>query len=222
MGMLRIGTLVMAAFTVLWSSWAWPSPNPVLSIAGIAFALAAAVLAVVSLLQGRRGQGRPSPSKEESVLDDAHRHPTPRGASRITVLAIIVEVVAIFAAVRWLSSANPDLIQPAIALIVGAHFLVFQLSPATRGGVHVVMAVLGVTVGAVGMLMIDGDRPADIVHALVGLGMAAITFGYGVLFTRAPGHATAGAAANARAGAGKAAEKRTRHRGGRVSGRAEP
>ncbi|UBI02414.1 DUF6609 family protein [Corynebacterium freneyi] len=222
MGMLRIGTLIMAVFTVLWSSWAWPSPRPLLQVPGIAFALAAAVVAVVSLLRGRRGRGGSSQSKEEAVLDDAHRHPKQRGASRITVVAIIVEMVAIFAAVRWLSSANSDLIQPAIALIVGAHFLVFQLSPATRGGVHVVMAVLGVTVGAIGMLMINGDRPADIVHALVGLGMAAITFGYGVLFTRAPGHATAGAAANARTGAGKAAEKRTRHRGGRVSGRAEP
>lgn len=134
---------------------------------------AAAVLAAVSLLRGRRGQGGSSQSKEEALLDDAHRHPKARGASQITALTIVVEVVAILAAVRWLGSANPDLIQPAIALIVGAHFLVFQLSPATRGGVHVVMAVLGVTVGAIGMLMINGDRPAGIVHALVGLGMAA-------------------------------------------------
>ncbi|MDK8767727.1 hypothetical protein QP932_04330 [Corynebacterium freneyi] len=214
MGMLRIGTFIMAAFTVLWSSWAWPSPDPLLQVAGIAFALAAAVVAVVSLLRGRRGRGGSSQSRETKVLDDAHRHPKQRGASRITVVAIIVEVVAIFAAVRWLGSANPDLIQPAIALIVGAHFLVFQLSPATRGGVHVVMAVLGVTVGAIGMLMINGDRPADIVHALVGLGMAAITLGYGVLFTRALGHTAAGI--------GEAAKEHTGNDGGRVNGREEP
>ena len=214
MGMLRIGTFIMAAFTVLWSSWAWPSPRPLLHVPGIAFALAAAVLAVVSLLRGRRGRGGSSQSKEEAVLDDAHRHPEQRGASRITVVAIIVEVIAIFAAVRWLSSANPDLIQPAIALIVGAHFLVFQLSPATRGGVHVVMAVHGVTVGPNGMLMINGDRPADIVLALVGLGMAAITLGYGVLFTRALGRTAAGI--------GEAAKKHTGNGGGRVSGREEP
>lgn len=97
---------------------------------------AAAVLAAVSLLRGRRGQGGSSQSKEEALLDDAHRHPKARGASQITALTIVVEVVAILAAVRWLGSANPDLIQPAIALIVGAHFLVFQLSPATRGGVN--------------------------------------------------------------------------------------
>ena len=125
-----------------------------------------------------------------------------------------MDAAPVVAAVRWLSSANPDLIQPAIALIVGAHFLVFQLSPATRGGGHVVTAVLGVTVGAIGMPMINGDRPAGIVHALVGLGMAAITLGYGVLFTRALGRTAAEV--------GEAAKKHTGNGGGRVSGRAEP
>ncbi|MFD5869000.1 hypothetical protein ACFWGD_10395 [Corynebacterium sp. NPDC060344] len=182
MGMLRVGIIMMTVFTVFWSSWAWPHPDPALRISGFALAAAAVLMFVVSLVGGR---GRASQSKDKPVLDDAHRPRDRRGAGKTTLIAIAVEVIAIFAVVRWLGAVNPDLIQPAIALIVGAHFLVFQFSPATRGGVHVVTTVLGVTIGAVGLLMINGDRPADLVHALVGLGMAAITLGYGVLFTRA-------------------------------------
>lgn len=130
-------------------------------------------------------------------------------------------MVAIFAVVRWLGTANPDLIQPAIALIVGAHFLVFQFNPATPGGVHVVTTVLGVTVGAIGLLMIHGARPPELVHALVGLGMAAITLTYGVLFARGMR-----AAAGSGADAGRGAEMRPAKGAGkgtdRLSARAEP
>ncbi|MDY0114153.1 MAG: hypothetical protein RBS21_07750 [Corynebacterium sp.] len=53
--------------------------------------------------------------------------------------------------------------------------------------------------------MIHGDRPPELVHALVGLGMAAITLTYGVLFARAMRTAN---------GTGKGAD--------RLSARAEP
>jgi hypothetical protein len=57
----------------------------------------------------------------------------------------------------------------------------------------------------IGLLMIHGDRPPELVHALVGLGMAAITLTYGVLFARAMRTAN---------GTGKGAD--------RLSARAEP
>lgn len=207
MGMLRIGIFMMAIFTAAWSAWAWPVPDPLVRVPGIAFGIAAVALAIFGLLRGRGGRaGRgPSQSTGNASLDDAHRPDQGRGAGKTTLIAILVEVVAIFAVVRWLGTVNPDLIQPAIALIVGAHFLVFQFNPATRGGVHVVTTVFGVTVGAIGLLMIHGDRPPELVHALVGLGMAAITLSYGVLFARAMRTAN---------GTGKGAD--------RLSARAEP
>lgn len=188
MAMIRVGTFMMAAFTVLWASWAWSYANPLVRTLGIALAIAAGVLAAGAVKAIRGGAGASSSetggARPRGASSSEIGGSRPRGAGAMTLAAIAIETVAIIAVVRWLGTANPDLIQPAIALIVGAHFIVFQLSPATRGGIHVVMAFIGATIGIVGILLIHGDRPADLVHALVGAAMAAVTLTYGVAFLR--------------------------------------
>ncbi|TQE43139.1 hypothetical protein EJK80_09020 [Corynebacterium phoceense] len=77
---------------------------------------------------------------------------------------------------------NVDLIQPAIAAIVGLHFLLFCLSPAARSVVHIITAAFGSVAGAAGMWQISTGADPATTHAAVGLCIGAITLAYAWIF----------------------------------------
>ena len=98
---------MMAIFTAAWSAWAWPIPDPLVRVPGIAFGIAAVALAILWLLRGRGGRAGRGRRKHGNASADDATGPTRGGEPETTLIAILVEVVAISAVVRWLGTVNP-------------------------------------------------------------------------------------------------------------------
>lgn len=168
----RLLVLFTTAMTLLWSASAWPAGSLTVQILGWTLSVAAVGMAVTALVAR---PPRTTPAEQPPAAG-------PPRVAPATLVAVFVEVAAIVIAVSFLARVDPDLIQPAIATIVGAHWVVFWFFPATRSLVHVVAAVVGVAVGGAGIAAVLAGQPAPLVHGLVGIGMATLTLGYALLF----------------------------------------
>lgn len=101
-----------------------------------------------------------------------------RSAGIVTLVAIVAEIVALLVAIRLVALVDPELIQPTVAAVVGAHFLVFWFSRSTASPLHLWMTALGLAIGVAGIAaVLGGARPA-LVHSMVGLAMAGVTIAY--------------------------------------------
>lgn len=139
----------------------------------------ALILAAVALI--RRGF---APRDRDSDSQPGLRAPSPGGRSffRIFNIAVFVEFVAIIVAVQIVRDIDAGLIQPVIALIVGAHFAIFWFSPTTRHVPHLWMTAAGVAIGMAAIVAILRDASPAVVHGWVGIAMSAITLTYGAMF----------------------------------------
>lgn len=181
MDMRWIGTVLMGVFTLFWASWTFGAGIGALTVIGLAFMAAgvALLLAAVALLRRARvPRGRGSDGEPDVNA------PSQGGGShfRIFIIALIVEFVAIFVAVQIVRHIDLDLIQPVIALIVGAHFALFWFSPATRNALHLWMTAAGVAIGVAAIVAVLLDDSPAVVHGWVGIAMSAITLTYGAVF----------------------------------------
>lgn len=172
-----LGFWIMIGFTFLWVHWPL-GLYPVGTALAVLELIAAAVLIVLRL--HRRRQRVTLATNPVGAADHAER----RATNRIVSVAFCVEFLVIWGAVYLLRSMNVDLIQPAIAVIVGLHFLLFCLSPATRSVVHIITAAFGSVAGAAGMWQISTGADPATTHAAVGLCMGTITLTYAWIFLR--------------------------------------
>ena len=197
MDMRWIGIVLMGVFTLFWTSWAFGTSVGALSIIG-SVAIAAGVALLLAAVALFRRARTPRNSDADGPVN-AHAT-TKRGGSglRILNIALFFEFVAIFVAVQIVRHVDVDLIQPVIALIVGAHFALFWFSPATRNALHLWMTAAGIAIGATAIVAVQRDASPAVVHAWVGLAMSAITLIYGIVFVAllrsAPGHRDADSA----------------------------
>lgn len=177
-----IGIALMGGFTLLWASWAFGGGS-VAEVLGIVEVLAGiALLAALVPLFGAARPSDPAPSDGTRTPPTGGAAPARARRSPVLLVAIAVEVVAILVAVQIVRRIDPELIQPVIALVVGAHFLVFWFSPATRHVLHLVMTASGCIVGVAGIAAIAAGAPPASVHAGVGLAMGVVTVVYGAVF----------------------------------------
>lgn len=178
MDMRWIAIVIMGGFTLMWASWAFGAGSSLLALLGGIFTAAGVVLLVAAVVLFPR-------ARQTFVSRPGGHDPARRsGPGRIFSIAVLVEVVAIIAAVQLVRHIDTDLIQPVIALIVGAHFALFWFSSSTRSVIHLWMTAAGVATGVVGIAAVLGDGTPAAVHAWVGIAMAAITLTYGLLFAR--------------------------------------
>ncbi|QCR54522.1 hypothetical protein C1N80_13700 [Brachybacterium sp. SGAir0954] len=164
--------LFMGVMTCAWSTNAWQA-SPILSALGL---LAGAGVALAAVLgTGRRGRQDPpagTPGRAGS-----------RGVPGPVVgLFALIEVVVIAGVTLLLARAGRgELVMPAVALVVAAHFALFRLVQRSR--LHLLTTALGVAgAGAALLLATTGALDAAAARALAGLSLAACTLAYGAVF----------------------------------------
>lgn len=193
-----IGIVLMGVFTLFWTSWAFGADVGALTVLGVVFMAAgvALILAAVALIRrgfAPRNRGSGSESNVHTPTQDISPH------LRLLNFALFVEFVAIIVAVQIVRHIDAGLIQPVIALIVGAHFAIFWFSPTTRHVLHLWMTAAGVAIGVAAIVAVLRDASPAEVHGWVGLAMSAITLTYGATFVALlrtePQRPTSGAAA---------------------------
>lgn len=176
-----VGLLLMAVFTAAWSAntlGTWPGAvGTVVTALGVL----AGVWFVVTAVRLVRVRGRAS----TSTTPEEERWRKRSGIAFGWVF--IVEAVLIVVAANVLSAVGrPDLVLPAIALVVGLHF--YPMARIFRRRVDTWLATVLSAVGLAGLLALlltGADR--DTVWGLVACGAALTTGAYGVYFTRIAG-----------------------------------
>ena len=181
MNMRWIGIVLMGVFTLFWASWTFGAGIGALTVIGLAFMAAgvALLLAAIALLRRARAPRGRDYGNQSNLPTPGKRA---RSGFRILNIALFIEFVAIFIAVQIVRHIDLDLIQPVIALIVGAHFALFWFSPATRNALHLWMTAAGVAIGVAAIVAVLRDDSPAVVHGWVGIAMSAITFTYGAVF----------------------------------------
>lgn len=181
-GMLRFGLLLMGGFTMMWMSNALGSGHALTQWLGSIGLAAGAALYVAWYVAGRGRQDQDAaPTLAPADAPGAARRPRHGRFG----FAVAVEVVGIFAVVRLLAGTRPELVVPAIALVVALHFLLVHR--AFPHPAHVVTTVVGSLVAAAGAVLALGGTDPALVRGLVGLGMGGITLFYGFTFVRGLG-----------------------------------
>ena len=175
-----VGFWMMMVFTVFWASWAVAGPGIVLTVLAIAEILAAVVLTVSFLRVGIVWERK---SEAGEVGPDETGPGRSTGFGTLSI-ALAVEAVAMVVVVLLIRRISPDLIQPAIAVIVGLHFVIFYLSPATRSFVHLITMAFSVIVGGLGIWAVQAHIEPSVVHGWVAVAMACVTLFYGQSFAR--------------------------------------
>lgn len=165
--------LFMSVMTLAWASNAVevaPVPAALLALLGLAV--------IVGAVRGRRTVGaapaeRTSPRSASSV---------PAVPGRTAGLLALVEVIGILAAVLLLArTGHGELVMPAVAVVVAAHFALFLL--VQRSWLHLVTSTLGVLgAGTALVLVAIGVLDPAAGRALAGLSLAACTALYGIVF----------------------------------------
>ncbi|MFJ8882830.1 hypothetical protein ACIRJR_05395 [Streptomyces sp. NPDC102402] len=155
----RRGTVVLSVFALVWAF----AGSSGLASGGAALAveiIAVPVTAVAVLLAYRKGAA-PSPR----MVD------LPRNWARSVGIVNVVELVAVFAVIAASNaSGRPGLIPPAIALVVGLHFV--PLARLYDQWQYKGTAALMSTVAAVGFALVAGGLSDEGVRAVVGLASA--------------------------------------------------
>ena len=180
--------LFMGIMTCAWSTNAWQA-SPVLSALGLLAGAGVALLAVLGT--GRRG--RPDPPAGRAGRTGSGDVPGP-----VVGLFVLIEVVVIAGVALLLArSGRGELVMPAVALVVAAHFALFLL--VRRSRLHLLTTALGVAgAGCALLLAATGGLDAAAARALAGLSLAACTFAYGVVFLVAAGGSRSRAGLDAR------------------------
>lgn len=164
--------LFMGLMTCAWSTNAWQAA-PVPAALGLAAGAGVALLAVLGVV----GRGRRIAAATPAGQGAGRGVPGPMAG-----LFALVEVAAIAGVILLLArSGRPELIMPAIALVVAAHFALFRLVQRSR--LHLLTTALGV-VGAGSALVLAATGAVDPAgaRALAGLALAVCTLAYGVVF----------------------------------------
>lgn len=173
-----IGLLLMAVFTVWWTSDSfvgWPIPAAIVTTAvGIVAALIFVVQSVRLFLLGRRDPATPTP--QDRALG--------RRTGRVFGILFGAEAVVIFVVLAVLGSTGlDDYALPAIAVVVGLHF--YPMARLFRRSVDVWLATWTTLVGIAGVIAvaIDDDK-TELVWSWVGAGVAVATVAYGLYMFR--------------------------------------
>ncbi len=173
-----VGLVLMAVFTTAWSAntlGTWPgAAGTVITAVGV-LAGAWFVVTAVRLVRTRR-------LASTVVTPEQERWQKRSGTAFGVVFA--VEAVLVVAAANVLSAIDrPDLVLPAIALVVGLHF--YPMARIFRRRIDTWLATALSAVGLAGLLTLlltGADR--DTVRGLVACGAALTTGTYGAYFTR--------------------------------------
>src|SRR6476619_8498157 len=172
-----IGLFLMAFFTALWASWSFYGLSAFLGVALIVIFGAFAVIFVINGVQLFRSAARlPLPTGAESQR---------RGralrmgfgvtfASEGVVIAVVCALLAINGGYAYFA--------PAIALVVGLHFIPFGFL--FRRSIDFYIAAWVVVWAIVGIWLIDSQILAPLVASLVGVATACGTAAYGIYMLR--------------------------------------
>ncbi|GAB3466151.1 hypothetical protein AB1207_18685 [Kineococcus endophyticus] len=173
-----VGLVLMAVFTAAWSAntlGTWPgAAGFVVTALGVLAAVWFLVSAVRLARTRRRASTETTPEEERW-----------RKRSGIAFgWVFTVEAVLIVAAANVLGAVGrPDLVLPAIALVVGLHF--YPMARIFRRRVDTWLATVLSAVGLAGLLtLLFTAVSRDTVWGLVACGAALTTGAYGVYFTR--------------------------------------
>ncbi|WP_380175778.1 hypothetical protein ACFEMC_09545 [Kineococcus sp. DHX-1] len=176
-----VGLLLMAVFTAAWSAntlGTWPGA---VGTVVTALSVLVGVWFVVTAVRLVRVRGRAS----TSTTPEEERWRKRSGIAFGWVFTL--EAVLIVVAANVLSAVGrPDLVLPAIALVVGLHF--YPMARIFRRRVDTWLATVLSAVGLAGLLALlltSTDR--NTVWGLVACGAALTTGAYGVYFTRIAG-----------------------------------
>lgn len=173
-----VGLVLMAVFTTAWSSntlATWPGA---VGAAVTAAGVLASIWFVVVAVRLARTRGRAS-----TVMTPEEERRQKRSGMAFGGV-FFVEAVLIVAAANVLGAVGrPDLVLPAVALVVGLHF--YPMARIFRRRVDIWLATALSVVGLAGLLALlftGADR--DTVWGLVACGAALTTGAYGGYFTR--------------------------------------
>ncbi|MEH3078240.1 MAG: hypothetical protein PGN11_16525 [Quadrisphaera sp.] len=173
-----VGLVLMAVFTTAWSAntlGTWPGA---LGTAVFAVGVLASAWFVVSAVRLARVRGRTS----TAATPEEQRWQKRAGAAFGWVFT--AEAVVIVVAANVLARiGRPDLVLPAIALVVGVHF--YPMARIFRRRIDTWLATALSAVGLAGLLvLLLTGASRDLVWGLVACGAALTTGAYGVYFTR--------------------------------------
>lgn len=165
--------LFMGVMTLAWASnavEAAPVPAALIALPGLAVIVAAAI--------GRRAGGT-SPDARTAPRSAPSMPPLP---GRVAGLLALVEVIGILVAVRLLArTGHGELVMPAVAVVVAAHFALFLVVQRSR--LHLVTSALGILgAGSALVLVAVGALDPAAGRAVAGLSLAACTALYGIVF----------------------------------------
>jgi hypothetical protein len=173
------GLVLMAIFTCMWGSWATQGLMPAFGITvGVVFGLFAALFVVEAIRMLLAARAYPTHVIEERGNAESISAPRPT-SGRWFGLIFAAEGLVIFVVCAILgATGNSDYINPAIALIVGVHFIplawVFQRTIDYYVAGWFVLAALAGIVGVAAGLM-----PVALAWSLVSIAAAAGTSFYG-------------------------------------------
>lgn len=166
----------MAVMAFIWSSLATGSGTGALRLLGFAGMAAAVIIPVIGLIRGR-------PADSGSATSPRHR-PVRTSPGRLFAAGVVAEVALIAVALvllRLLDSSEAAV--PVIAVVVGAHFVIFYLLQGAR--LHLWATVGGISSGVIPLaLAASGVVAPEDASALTGLGMGAVTTTYAWVFAR--------------------------------------
>lgn len=176
------GMVLMAFFTCMWGSWAIPGLTPMVGICiGVVFALFAAVFVIEAIRLLVAARAFPTDVADHDDRDDgSDSGSAPREKSgRWFGIIFGAEGLVIFVVCAILgATGNTNYINPAIALIVGLHFI--PLAWVFRRTLDYYVAGWFVLAALVGIVAIAaGTTPVALVWSLVSIAAAAGTSFYG-------------------------------------------
>lgn len=157
----RRGTLVLSVFAVI---WAFAGASGLASSgAALTVEIIAVPLTAVAIVLAYRKGAAPSPRLVN----------LPDNWARAVGIVNVVEVAAVFAVIAASNAAGrPEFIPPAIALVVGLHFV--PLARYYDQWQYKGTAVLLSVVAVVGFALIAAGLSSESVRAVVGLGSAVV------------------------------------------------
>lgn len=167
-------TLFMGFMTAAWSSNAFEAV-PLLGVIGVVLGVSAVVAGVMAL--------RRHPRREASAIE-GRRSGGVVSLRAAAIFAGIEVVVIVLVSVLLGVFGHGDVIVPAVAFVVAAHFALFRL--VQEQPLHVVAAVAGCCgAGLAIVLVLLGSIDEATGRAVAGLSLAACTAAYAAVFGRA-------------------------------------
>lgn len=172
-----VGLLLMGIFTSMWAAWAYSAAGGWFLILAVGFWAASALFVLHAIHLLRHIRHFPSPTETETQSG--------RTTQRRFGIIFNAEGIVIGATCAVLLIAHRfQFMAPAIALIVGLHFI--PLSRVFHRRIDVWLGLFTALLGAVGIVSVGIDRDTYlIVWGVVGFLTAGVTAFYGVTMTQA-------------------------------------